>query len=82
MLAITLAFAEWRHELERLMTELEIEELKRNLVENDSCKEEKRSPDDTGINLGRKVRERFLRSKAAGCDLILEVFLQYSFTMY
>ena len=33
------------------MTELEIEELERNLADNDSCKEE-RSADDTGNNLG------------------------------
>ena len=30
------------------MTELEIEELERNLAENDSYKEEERSADDTG----------------------------------
>ena len=35
------------------MTELEIEELKRNLAENDSYKEEEeRSSDDTDSNLG------------------------------
>ena len=33
------------------MTELEIEELERNLAENDSYKEEKRSADDTCSNL-------------------------------
>ena len=48
--------------------------MKRNLAANDSCEEEKRSPDNTGINLGREFRERFLRSKAAGSGLILEVF--------
>ena len=39
------------------MTELEIEELERNLVENDSYKEEERSADDTGNNLGEEVRD-------------------------
>ena len=34
------------------MTELEIEELERNLAESDSYKEEGRSSDDTGNNLG------------------------------
>ena len=48
--------------------------MKRNLAANDSCEEGKRSPDNTGINLGREFRERFLRSKAAGSGLILEVF--------
>ena len=38
------------------MTELEIEELKRNLAENDSCKEKERSADETSNNLGEKVR--------------------------
>ena len=39
------------------MTELEIEELKRNLAENDSYKEEEeRSSDDTDSNLGEEVR--------------------------
>ena len=39
------------------MTELEIEELKRNLSENDSYKEEEeRSSDDTDSNLGEEVR--------------------------
>ena len=33
------------------LTELEIEEPERNLVENDSCKEEERSADDTGNSL-------------------------------
>ena len=31
------------------------EELERNLSENDSYKEEKRSADDTGSNLGEEV---------------------------
>ena len=39
------------------MTELEKEELKRNLAENDSYKEEERSADDTGSNLGEEVRD-------------------------
>ena len=38
------------------MTELEIEELERDSAENDSCKEEERSADDTGSNLGEEVR--------------------------
>ena len=38
------------------MTELEIEELERNLAENDSCKEEESSADDTGNSLG-EVRD-------------------------
>ena len=39
------------------MTELEIKELKRNLAENDSYKEEEeRSSDDTDSNLGEEVR--------------------------
>ena len=40
------------------MTELEIEELKRNLAENDSYKEEEKSADNTGSNLG-EVRDIF-----------------------
>ena len=39
------------------MTELEIEELERNLAENDSYKEKERSTDDTGSNLGEEVRD-------------------------
>ena len=39
------------------MTELDIKELERNLVENDSYKEEERSADDTGNNLGEEVRD-------------------------
>ena len=38
------------------MTELEIQELKRNSSENDSYKEEERSADDTGSNLREEVR--------------------------
>ena len=37
------------------MTELEIEELERNLAENDSYKEEEKT-DDAGSNLGEEVR--------------------------
>ena len=33
------------------MTELEIEEMERNLAEDDSYKDEERSADDTGSNL-------------------------------
>ena len=39
------------------MTELEIEEMERDLDENDSYKEEERSADDTGSNLGEEVRD-------------------------
>ena len=39
------------------MIELEIEELERNLAENDSYKEEERSATDTGSNLGEEVRD-------------------------
>ena len=39
------------------MTELEIEELERNLAESDSYKEKERSDDDTGSNLGEEVRD-------------------------
>ena len=35
------------------ITELEIDELKRTLAENDSYKEEERSTDNTGRNLGQ-----------------------------
>ena len=38
------------------MVELGIEEAEKNLAENDSYKEEERSPDDTGCNLGQEVR--------------------------
>ena len=38
-------------------TELEIEELERNLTENYICKEEERSADDTCSNLGEEVRD-------------------------
>ena len=34
------------------MTELEKEELQRNLIENDNCKEKEKNADDTGNNLG------------------------------
>ena len=39
------------------MTELEIEELERNLAENDSYKEKERSTDDTASNLREEVRD-------------------------
>ena len=39
------------------MTELETEELERNLAENDSYKEKERRADGTGSNLGEKVRD-------------------------
>ena len=39
------------------MTKLEIEELERNLAENDSYKEEEKSADDTSNNLREKVRD-------------------------
>ena len=40
-----------------LMTEFEIQELKRNLTENDNYKEKERSYNDTGSNLGEEVRD-------------------------
>ena len=39
------------------MTELEIENLERNLAENDSYNEEERSADDICSNLGEEVRD-------------------------
>ena len=39
------------------MTELEIEELERNLAENDSYKEKERSTNDTASYLGEEVRD-------------------------
>ena len=39
------------------MTELEIEGLERNLVENDTYKEKETSADDTDNNLGEEVRD-------------------------
>ena len=39
------------------MTELDIEELERNLAENDSYKEEERSADDTDSTLGEEVTD-------------------------
>ena len=38
------------------MNELEIEELERNLAENNSYKEEERSANDTGNTLGEVMR--------------------------
>ena len=42
----------------------QIQELERNLAENDSYKEEKISADDTGNNLGEEVRDVFTALKA------------------
>ena len=39
------------------MSELETEELERNLAENDSYKEKERTDDDRGSNLGEEVRD-------------------------
>ena len=39
------------------MTKLDIEELERNLAENNTYKEEERSADDTGSSLGEEVRD-------------------------
>ena len=39
------------------MAELELEEMERNLAENDSYKEEESCADDAGKNLGVKVRD-------------------------
>ena len=39
------------------MTELEIEKLEINLADNDSYKEEERSADDTGYDLGEEVKD-------------------------
>ena len=39
------------------MTELETEELERNLAKNDSYKEKERSDNDTGSNLGEEVKD-------------------------
>ena len=41
-------------------TELEIEELERNLAENNSYKEEEKSADDTDSNLGGELREKLM----------------------
>ena len=38
------------------MTELEIKELEKNFVENNSYKEEERSADDIGSDLGEEAR--------------------------
>ena len=46
------------------MTELEIEELERNLAENNSHKEGERSTDDTGSNLGEEARDILTPLKA------------------
>ena len=39
------------------MTELQMEELERNSAENNSCKEEEIGADDSGSNLGEKLRD-------------------------
>ena len=39
------------------MTKLKIEELEKNLAENDSYKEEERSANDTGSKLGEELRD-------------------------
>ena len=41
-------------------TELEIEELERNLAENNSYKEEEKSADHTDSNLGGELREKLM----------------------
>ena len=46
------------------MTELEIEKREGNVAENDSYKEEGRSADDTGSNLGEEVRDILTALKA------------------
>ena len=46
------------------MNKLEIEELERDLTENDSCKEEERGADDTGNNLGGEVRNILIALEA------------------
>ena len=47
-----------------LMIELQIEELERNLAENDSYKEKGRNVDDAVSNLGEEVRDILTASKA------------------
>ena len=53
------------------MTESEIEELERNLAENDTCKEKERSADDAGKNLGEKLWDilTVLESDQVICNL-------------
>ena len=53
------------------MTELEIGKLERNLIGNDSCKEEERSADDTGNNLGQEVRDILMALEAMKRSTIL-----------
>ena len=48
------------------MTELEIEELERMVAENDCCKEEERSADNTGNNLGEEVTDILTELEADG----------------
>ena len=53
------------------MTELEIGKLVRNLTGNNSCKEEERSADDTGNNLGQEVRDILMALEAMKRSTIL-----------
>ena len=46
------------------MTELEIEELERNLTENDSYQDKERSYDDAGSNLGEELRDNVVALEA------------------
>ena len=46
------------------ITELEIEELERNLAENNIYKEEERTADDTDNNLGEEVRDNLTALEA------------------
>ena len=48
------------------MTELEIEELERKLAENHRCREEERSADDSGNNLGGELRDILTALEADG----------------
>ena len=53
------------------MIELEIGKLVRNLTGNNSCKEEERSADDTGNNLGQEVRDILMALEAMKRSTIL-----------
>ena len=59
------------------MTELEIGKLERNLTGNDSCKEEERSADDTGNNLGQEVRDILMALEALKRSTILRKKIHY-----
>ena len=59
------------------MTELEIGKLERNLTGNDSCKEEERSADDTGNNLGQEVRDILMALEAMKRSTILRKKIHY-----